>query len=162
VAGAVGSGRTSLAAGIGTEFAFRAKTVRYLSLDRVIEFATRVGAATFGDDPGPGNIVYWPWMQAEILIIDDIGPIIEMGSSEGGYDRFEELLTGHLGVLATEFGVRHTVWVPGDLGKGALGAVELDRFAVLIRRYCKGQEEALAILLGDPDDVAETAPRELP
>jgi pantothenate kinase-related protein Tda10 len=39
IGGPIGAGRTSMAAGIGTEFAFKNHKVRYLSLDALLEFA---------------------------------------------------------------------------------------------------------------------------
>ena len=65
---------------MGTEFAFKDKTVRYVSLDRLIEFASVATAEkqppTFGDDLGPANIGYWPWPGSQVLVIDDIGPVL--------------------------------------------------------------------------------------
>ena len=40
IGGPIGSGRTSMAAGIATEFAFKQNKVRYLGLDCLLEFAT--------------------------------------------------------------------------------------------------------------------------
>ena len=31
---------------------------------------------SFPDDPGPTTISYWPWSQAQVVIIDGIGPMI--------------------------------------------------------------------------------------
>ena len=151
LAGPVGSGRTSLASGVGTEFAFRARTVRYISLDRLIEFAavydSSVGPSSLGDDSGPANIGYWPWPEAQVVIIDDIGPVIELGSGNVGYDQFAGLLAGPLRVARDELAVCHTVWILGDLEKGGQGGRELQRFTDLLATYCRSEEPPLAILL---------------
>lgn len=47
VGGPIGSGRTPLAAGIGTEFAFKKAKVRYLSLDTLLECAARSSSSDF-------------------------------------------------------------------------------------------------------------------
>ena len=50
--GPIGAGRTSMAASIGTEFAFKNHKVRYLSLDALLEFAVNATEACFPDDVG--------------------------------------------------------------------------------------------------------------
>src|SRR5215813_3748121 len=77
VGGPLGCGRTELCSGIGTEFAFRNVTVRYLSFATLLEFAAaRSQKSGFCDDSGPPNIVYWSWSKAQVVIIDDIGPVL--------------------------------------------------------------------------------------
>src|SRR5688572_17769267 len=76
IGGPIGSGRTEIGAGIGTEFAFRNVSVRYLSLATLLEFATRSDNPHFFDDIGPANLVYWPWTRAQVVIVDDIGPVL--------------------------------------------------------------------------------------
>ena len=66
-----------MAAGIATAFAFRKNKVRYLSLNSLVEFAVAARAGhLFPDDFGPTTISYWPWSEAQVLIIDDVGPMI--------------------------------------------------------------------------------------
>ncbi len=52
ISGPIGSGRTSMAAGIGTEFAFKQNKVRYLGLDCLLEFAANATERSFPDDSG--------------------------------------------------------------------------------------------------------------
>jgi hypothetical protein len=157
LAGPIGSGRTSLATGIGTEFAFLGKSVRYLSLDRLVEFAmgSRPGTTppVFSDEWGPANVRYWPWRQAQVLIIDDISPLL--GTAWGGddYTHFAALLEGPLGPISELIAVRHTVWILGDVGSAA----QLDQFAAAITRYCRGTAP-LAILLSSQQVVAVHGP----
>ncbi len=156
LAGPIGSGRTSLAAAIGTEFAFRKKSVRYLTLDRLIEFATAPTAhanpPVFSDDTGPRNIEYWTWTEAQVLVIDDIGPVI--GALPGAGDlltRFDSLLEGPLAAAKSVLAERHTVWILGDIGTGERGVAMLGRFAQEIASFCGSEYVAtqwpLAILL---------------
>src|SRR4029078_8831416 len=76
VAGPVGSGRTRLAASIGTEFAFKNVKTRYVSIQSLLEFASAAQPPEFPDDSGPINVMYWPWSEAQVIIIDDVGPLI--------------------------------------------------------------------------------------
>ncbi len=156
LAGPVGSGRTSLATAIGTEFAFRNKSVRYLTLDRLIEFATAPKAhdnpPVFGDDTGPLNIEYWTWLEAQVLVIDDIGPVI--GALPGPGDlqtRFDGLLDGPLAAARSVLAERHTVWIVGDIGTGEHGMTTLARLAEKVARFCGSEYDPkqwpLAILL---------------
>ena len=83
-----------------TEFAFLAKSVRYLSLDRLVEFAmaSKPDAAPpiFCDEWGPVNVRYWPWRQAQVLIIDDISPLLGSAPTSDHYTHFAALLGGPL------------------------------------------------------------------
>ena len=94
IGGPIGSGRTSMAAGIGTEFAFKQNKVRYLGLDCLLEFATNATEHVFPDDAGPATISYWPWSQAQVVIIDGVGPFV--ASNEPGREanvaRFKTML----------------------------------------------------------------------
>ena len=157
LSGPVQSGRTSLAAGIGTEFAFLAKSVRYLSLDRLVEFAmaSKPDAAPpiFCDEWGPVNVRYWPWRQAQVLIIDDISPLLGSAPTSDHYTHFAALLGGPLRSIGDLLSTRHTVWVLGDVGSPE----QLDKFAAAISAYCKGTAP-LAILLSTERVVAVHGP----
>ena len=67
VFGALGTGRTSLAVGIGTEHSFEIRRTRYLTWTKFLEIAVH--------DPTPDRqdgAAAWPWMDADILILDDM------------------------------------------------------------------------------------------
>jgi hypothetical protein len=151
IAGPIGSGRTLLACGIGTELAFCNKTVRYVGLDRLIEFATAPGAASdppvFGDDLGPSNIDYWAWYEAQVLVIDDLGPVLHAISETN----LEELLHAKLKGLQERVQSQHSVWIIGDIGEGEEGMRNLDWHAQVIRKFCDGHQAPTRVLLCAPD-----------
>ena len=118
IGGPIGSGRTSMAAGIATEFAFRNNKVRYLSLDLLVEFAVAARAEhPFPDDFGPTTISYWPWSEAQVLIIDDVGPMIASNEPQrqANLARFIGILNSELASIGAILKQCHSVWVVGDL-----------------------------------------------
>jgi hypothetical protein len=150
IGGPIGSGRTALAAGVGTEFAFKGAKVRYLSFDGLLEFA--VGPTP--DDLGPWNIEYWPWNEAQIVVIDNIGPLI----AARGRQQKSKLLTAFKACLADElrsvapvFNQCHSVWVLGDLSgttdDDSMTGKNLDDLAAMIRDYCGSKGDALVVEL---------------
>ena len=68
IGGPIGSGRTPMATGIGTEFAFKNHKVPYLSLDSLLEFSANATGDDFPNDPGPTTISYWPWSECQVVI----------------------------------------------------------------------------------------------
>jgi hypothetical protein len=158
IGGPIGSGRTSMAAGIATEFAFRKNKVRYLSLDSLVEFAVAAtGGPPFPDDFGPTTISYWPWSEAQVLIIDDVGPMIASNEPQrqANLARFTGILNNELASIGAILKQCHTVWVVGDLrppfASGTLSTT-LDDFAKAIARYCGNKRDPLVIELGSPAD----------
>jgi hypothetical protein len=161
VAGPMGSGRTAIAAGIGTEFAFKNASVRYLGLDNLLEFAAEPPGSQLADSPGPVNIGYWPWRQAQIVIIDDIGPFIgiQAQDKDQALEQFKKILDG-LRAAAPALRRSHTVWVVGDLdhqGPSVTGQL-LQDIARAIRDFCGGQDYLL-IELFDPQEQPAGGPR---
>jgi hypothetical protein len=158
VGGPVGSGRTSLAAGIGTEFAFRKSTVRYLSMDTLLEHAAQKPNPHFADDTGPRNINFWRWSEAQVVIIDDIGPLIATQEQEqhANLDQFRKMLDIGLANIAPVLARCHTVWVIGDLnpeGDTSLVGEALNEFGRVVAEFCKAHGESLVIELSNvPED----------
>lgn len=152
IGGPVGSGRTQLAAGIGTEFAFRKVKTRYVSIQALLEFASLSQPPTFPDDPGPVNVNYWPWSEAQVIIIDDIGPLIapQREQQDAILAHFRGILDNELKPIAGVLAKCHTVWVIGDLGPPG-GAVlvgdVLDEFARAVSHYSRSEREPLVIEL---------------
>ena len=148
IGGPIGSGRTSMAAGIGTEFAFKQHKVRYLSLDCLLEFAANVTEHSLPDDPGPATISYWPWSQSQVVIIDGVGPLLAANEQghEANIERFKTMLKDDLGSVASVLNRCHTIWVLGDLcpppPRGQLGTV-LSDFAKAVAGYCGNQSGAI-------------------
>jgi hypothetical protein len=151
IAGPLNSGRTKLASGIGTEFAFKGKGVRYINMSLLLELAAtlalRDSSGTVLDDLGPKNVEYWPWARAQVLIIDDVGPAAISASGHSDHTRFQQLLTGLLYSVAPALAVRHTVWILGDLGHGSEAEAELGKYAESITEFCCGKLEPLTVLL---------------
>lgn len=157
IGGPIGSGRTSMATGIGTEFAFKGSKVRYVSFSSLLEFAAGAKPPTYPDDSGPKNISYWPWSEAQVVIIDDIGPLITTSrSSETNLQRFRELLDSELQSIREVIARCHSVWIIGDLGVATSTEVTgstLDDFAKAIATYCKNQRPPLVIELATPESL---------
>jgi hypothetical protein len=155
IGGPIGSGRTSMAAGIATEFAFKHHKVRYLSLDCLLEFATNAMDGRFPDDPGPTNISYWPWSQSQVVIIDGIGPLLATNEEghEANIELFAAMLQQELASVAGVLRQCHTIWVMGDLcpppPRGQLANV-LSDFAKAVARYCQSQSDPLVVELAPP------------
>jgi len=117
--------------------------------------ASKLDAAPpfFCDEWGPVNVRYWPWRQAEVLIIDDISPLLGTAPDADHYTHFAALLDGPLRSIGGLLSTRHTVWVLGDVGSPE----QLDKFARAISAYCKGAAP-LAILLSTQRVVAVHGP----
>jgi hypothetical protein len=152
IGGPVGAGRTRLAAGIGTEFAFKKVKARYLSIQSLLEFASAVQPPEFPDDPGPVNVNYWPWSESQVIIIDDVGPLIapQRDRHEDVLGHFRAILRDELEPVAEVLAKCHTVWVIGDLsppGNSQFVGDILDQFAVAVSDYTKGEEKPLVIEL---------------
>jgi len=154
IGGPVGSGRTSIACGIGTEYAFRHISVRYLSFDDLTEFAATSDFELGKPAPGPANIGFWPWSSAQVLIIDNLGPLIAAS------ERLQPL--GHVGDLSTwlthrlpnireALSKRHTIWIMGEVG--AKSQDELDRSAAAIGKFLGVDTDPLAILMNTSADA---------
>lgn len=160
VGGPIGCGRTPIAAGIGTEFAFNKTKVRYLSLDTLLECAARSSKSEFHDDTGPANIEYWRWSEAQVIIIDDVGPLIaaQEADQRANLQKFRRVLQDDLATVKSVLSRCHTVWVIGDLcpdGKSARMGETLDEFACAIAEFCNAKEKPLVVELSE---VPEPSP----
>lgn len=154
VGGPIGAGRTEICAGLGTEFAFKAAAVRYLTLGALLEFIVRweeekkeKREAGFFDDTGPANIEYWPWSRAQVVIIDDIGPLLMAKSStrDAHVEQFGQILDNELSAIRDVLAKCHTVWVIGDPRRGGQpGTADdlLDQFARRIGSFCNPRDDA--------------------
>jgi hypothetical protein len=157
LAGPTDSGRTSLAIGIGTEHGFKGRSVRYLSLDALLEFAAASGKgpkAPYGDDPGPPNILFWPWAAAQVLIIDDIGPIVENARAGDGPQALKVLLKDGLGKIQAQLNLRDTVWVLGDPGTDTA----MHAYARAIGDFCEGAAPPTVIRLSAANEAIPSTP----
>lgn len=147
MSGTLGSGRTAMACSIGTEFAFKAASVRYLSLSDLIELAEEGDLELTPPPPGPSNIGYWPWSQAQVLIIDDIGPLVAYSrhiAANGPMLGLNDVLEDSLGKVRSVLACRHSVWVLGTSDGG--NVAEVEAAAAIIGKFL-GIADPLPILL---------------
>ncbi len=156
IGGPIGSGRTQFCAGIGTEFAFRQATVRYLSFATLLEFASRSQNSIFFDDSGPANIAYWPWSEAQVVIIDDIGPLLTAKAPklDDHVEQFRRVLEDQLVTVREVLARCHTVWVIGDPrqdGEIAEQDAALNGFAREISRFCRREKSEPEVLVAQLD-----------
>jgi hypothetical protein len=161
IAGPIGSGRTSLAIGIGTEHAFKTRSVRFVSFDELLEYAGGSGidpANPYDDDPGPPNILYWPWATAQVLIVDDIGPVVENVPGADGPATLKAMLKDGLAKIRAELKLRDTVWVLGDVGSDAA----LDAYAKAIADFCEGAAPPTVIRLSKANEAIPSTPAPAP
>ena len=167
IGGPIGSGRTEFCAGIGTEFAFRKRSVRYLSLSTLLEFAAQSDHPKFFDDTGPANIAYWEWSRAQVLIIDDIGPLL--AAKAHGHDnhlqQFGQVLNNQLSTIRPVLERCHTVWVIGDpRGDGAIAqnTDALDGFARQVGEFCNPRDARQPVVVVQLNDVASAPNPKVP
>src|SRR5262249_54539262 len=108
----------------GTEAAFRKLKVRYTTLEKLAQMAATK------DDTGPDNIAYWPWLESEVLIIDDIqsGSFIKPHRT---FERFVQILEHDFCDKLKPLSRRLAVWVLGPMEEAELG-----RWVVAIKRIC--------------------------
>jgi hypothetical protein len=111
VAGHVGSGRSRLAASFGTEHAFRGRSVRYLAFSQLVELARAGDLEIDGPPPGPANIGYWRWSQAQLLVIDDIGPFLGDIPGQDTEQALSDLLHRRLAPVKAAIRARDTMWL---------------------------------------------------
>jgi hypothetical protein len=101
------------------------------------------------------TISYWPWSQAQVVIIDGVGPLIASSEPGRGADveRFRALLKNELGTVSGVLKRCHTVWVGGDLSppppREQFETV-LAEFAKAVAKYCDSSSDPLVVELGLP------------
>jgi hypothetical protein len=158
IGGPIGSGRTEMATGIGTEFAFKNKKVRYVTFSALLEFAKRPELISNPptsphdrNDAGPDNIQYWPWIDAQVLIIDDIGPLISAQPRKADkVAEFKRLLESDLECVAPILRTCHTVWVVGtdneQPSQGEMAPPTLRQLAEVITAHCHGKKNKAIVI----------------
>jgi hypothetical protein len=153
IAGPLESGKSSLAIGIGTEFAIRMGIGRYTTLTKLLEAVLKKGE---WDKPefDDGRIL-WPWQTSDLLIVDDVDVLSDDISGKSDFsarsatvETARRVAQCHVDVLRERIPAvlldalkyRRTVWVVGDIDDG-----ELKRWQGLI-----------AGLIGVPTDRVRT------
>jgi len=161
--GAAGSGRTTMACGLGTEFAFKKRKVRFMSFGTLLELSSQCDGRGPDTLPpvgnwGPNNIFFWPWFESQYLIIDDISPIVTAAATAPQGDSFPDILRKGLGNVAAELRTRNTIWVFGFDQNGAAGASSFDaaaeQFARDIQAFCQADELPLIVQMPPPQGPA--------
>lgn len=136
VTGAVGSGKTCLACGIGTEYAFRLGIARYTTLAKLFEASADCLPKSPSEKPIPeleeqDGRVLWPWRDVDLLIVDDVDallvepplpafdgkPYVEAAVTKRADDQasLREIVSHQLTIVGIErFQPRRTVWVVSD------------------------------------------------
>jgi hypothetical protein len=117
ITGPMGAGKTSLAVGIGTEFAFALGLGRYMSATDLVETAIASGTANQMDyDDGR---ILWPWRECELLIIDDVDAGVTTAAGAVKHlirpELLVEALTADNPQALHWLGGRRSVWVVGDI-----------------------------------------------
>jgi hypothetical protein len=72
ITGTLGAGKTSLAVGIGTEFAFALGIGRYLSAAKLVQLAADAPNMPQTQMEYDDGRVLWPWRQCDLIIVDDV------------------------------------------------------------------------------------------
>ena len=72
ITGSFGSGKTSLAVGIATEFAFALGIGRYLSAAKLAQLAADAPNMPQSRMEYDDGRVLWPWRQSDLIIVDDV------------------------------------------------------------------------------------------
>ncbi|RDJ26900.1 hypothetical protein DWF00_01605 [Bosea caraganae] len=136
VTGAVGSGKTCLACGIGTEYAFRLGIARYTTLTKLFESVADCLPKAASEKPLPeleeqDGRVLWPWRDVELLIVDDVDallvepplpafdtkPYVEAAVTKRADDQaaLREIVRHQLTIVGIDsFEPRRTVWIVSD------------------------------------------------
>jgi hypothetical protein len=122
ITGPLGAGKTSLAVGIGTEYAFALGIGRYLSAAKLVQLAADPAAMPANQMEYDDGRVLWPWRQCKLVIVDDVDAGV---ATAGGVDArliqpddFVKALTVSGADTLKWLGQQRSVWVVGDL-KGA-------------------------------------------
>jgi len=127
IAGPLDSGKSSLAVGIGTEFAFRMGIARYTTLSKLLQAALKDGQ---WDKPefDDGRIL-WPWQTSDLLIVDDVDVISDhVPGTSMAVETERQIVQSRVNTLKSQIPpvlqdalkYRRTVWVVGDINDGEL------------------------------------------
>jgi ABC-type iron transport system FetAB permease component len=154
VGGPIGSGRTPMVTGLGTDLSFSGRKVRYLQFSNLLEFSEtykRGSRLPPMGSWGPKNILYWPWFEAQALIIDDISPVVATAMNQVYDEGFRKTLNDDLDCIAAELCNRLTIWVFGidasGGGDGNGGQGLLERYAADIQAFCKSDMPPIVVRL---------------
>ncbi len=117
ITGPLGAGKTSLAVGIGTEYAFALGIGRYLSAAKLVQLAADPASLPENQMEYDDGRVLWPWRQSKLIIVDDVDAGV---ATAGGVDtrliRPDDFVAALGGTGSLKWlGQERSVWVVGDL-----------------------------------------------
>lgn len=117
ITGPLGAGKTSLAVGIGTEFAFALGLGRYMSVMELVQIVANPPGQINQMEYADGRTL-WPWRECDLLIVDDVDAGVTTPDGTVTHLIRPESLAGALTLHdpnALKFlGGRRSVWVVGD------------------------------------------------
>ncbi len=136
IAGPLSSGKSTLAAAIGTEFAVRGKQGigRYMTFAKLVQ--TVVAEATGDDGVADEGRILWPWQTSDMLIVDDVD-VITQHTTIDHPETIDEVSIAHSRAnviiklippeIRDHLKYRRTIWVIGNVDDG-----QLDRWKQVI------------------------------
>ena len=124
-----------------------------MSFDNMLEIAEQLrgqgSAKKYRAYPGPDNIGYWPWWTTQVLILDDISPVVVAAVRHGAAGSFGKLLEDRLGNIASELSARHTIWVfGGDEIQNTDALVK--ELSEAIQDFCGSDDPPIVVRLSKP------------
>lgn len=132
VGGKPNTGKSCLATGIGTEFAFRCGIGRYTTLAKLLELMDT------GKEFKDGRTL-WPWDQSDLLIVDDVDKVFRGTPLVADVKTIEPFLQYLRSKLPRDLKDRRTIWVVEDSDnvnfwqETVAKALQLDRPALELR-----------------------------
>lgn len=119
ITGPLGAGKTSLAVGVGTEYAFALGMGRYLSAAKLVQLAADPTGMPPNQMEYDDGRVLWPWRQCKVVIVDDVDAgVATAGGVEARLiqpDDFVKALTVSGPDALKWLGQERSVWVVGDI-----------------------------------------------
>jgi hypothetical protein len=118
ITGPLGAGKTSLAVGIGTEYAFALGLGRYLAAADLVQLAACPASMPANQMQYDDGRVLWPVKQCELVIVDDVDAGVTTAAGVPVRLVRPEDLVAALTVQSPDamhwLGRRRSVWVVGD------------------------------------------------
>jgi hypothetical protein len=119
ITGPLGAGKTSLAVGIGTEYAFALGLGRYLSAAKLAQLSADPTGMPPNQMEYDDGRVLWPWRQCNMLIVDDVDVGVTTASGAAVRLIRPEDLVAALTLNGPDtlrwLGTRRSIWVVGDV-----------------------------------------------
>ena len=117
VTGPLGAGKTSLAVGIGTEFAFALGIGRYLSAVDLVELVASDQGTTTDMEYNDGRVL-WPWKGVDLLVVDDVDASVSVAEGTATQLVSPDDLKAALTIRGSQtplawLGKQRSVWVIG-------------------------------------------------